>query len=168
IVQLDGHADLRNTLIDDKYSHACIMRRNAEIIGPKNILSVGIRAVSLEEKNYIQENGVNTIPGNFALHENLLPRFSELLIRLPHDIFLTVDLDGLDPTIMPHVGTPVPGGLSWHQTVQLIKELFRRKNVIAADVVEIASNSNSQRSDFTAALLAQKIVAFWARNRRLT
>lgn len=164
IVQFDAHADLRDTLHDDKYSHACIMRRNAEIIGPQNILSVGIRAVSEEERDYIRDNGVNTIPGNFALHDDLLPRFRELLNRLPEHVFLTVDLDGLDPTIMPHVGTPVPGGLSWFQTVSLIRELFKRKKVIAADVVEIASGKGTDRSDFTAALLCQKIVSFWKKH----
>ncbi|MGE4233576.1 MAG: agmatinase [Bacteriovoracia bacterium] len=159
IVQIDAHADLRDQLYGDKFSHACIMRRNAEMIGPQNILSIGIRAVCQEEENYIKENKVNTIPGNFSLHEDLTPKVSELLKKLPDNVFLTIDLDGLDPTIMPHVGTPVPGGLSWFQTVQVINEVFKQKNVVAADVVEIASGSGTQRSDFTAALLCQKILA---------
>lgn len=159
IVQFDAHADLRDELHNDKYSHACIMRRNAEIIGPENILSVGIRAVSEEERDYMRENGVHSIPGNFALHEDIAARAAKLLDKLPENIFLTIDLDGLDPTIMPHVGTPVPGGLSWHQTISVMREVFKKKNVVAADVVEIASSEGSQRSDFTAALLAQKILA---------
>jgi agmatinase len=165
IVQLDAHADMRDELHGDKYSHACIMRRNAEIIGPQNILSIGIRAVSREEREYIAANKVNAIPGNFPLHEDLAPRVRELLARLPEHVFLTVDLDGLDPTIMPHVGTPVPGGLSWHQTMSIVREVFRAKKVVAADVVEIASGPGTQRSDFTAALLCQKIAALWMRAR---
>lgn len=161
IVQFDAHADMRDTLHDDKFSHACIMRRNAEIVGPENILSIGIRAVSNEEHEYIRKNNVKHIPGNFALHEDLLPRARELLAALPEHVFLTIDLDGLDPTIMPHVGTPVPGGLSWYQTMALCKEIFRSKKVVAADVVEIASGPGTARSDFTAALLCQKIVALW-------
>jgi agmatinase len=164
IVQIDAHADLRDTLHGDKFSHACIMRRNAELIGPSNILSVGIRAVSREESDYIRENGVHAIPGNFALHEDLLPRVRELLAKIPDDVFLTIDLDGLDPTVLPHVGTPVPGGLSWHQTVSLVREVFRTKNVVGADVVEIASGEGTERSDFAAALLCQKIAALWVKH----
>lgn len=157
IVQFDAHADLRDQLDGNPYSHACIMRRIAELLGPENILSVGIRAVSEEESNYIQKNKVMHIAGNRGLHEDLLPEFTERLHRLPDKVFLTVDLDGLDPTIMPHVGTPVPGGLSWHQTVSLIRRLFQKKTVIGADVVEIASGPGTERSDFAASLLAQKI-----------
>lgn len=159
IVQFDAHADMRDSLDDNPYSHACIMRRIADRIGPEKILSVGIRAVSEEESIFIHENKVMHIPGNRSLHEDLVPEFTEKLHKLPEKIFLTVDLDGLDPTIMPHVGTPVPGGLSWFQTVSLIKRLFARKTVIAADVVEIASGPGSARSDFAAALLIQKILA---------
>lgn len=165
IVQFDAHADLRDELHGDKFSHACIMRRNAEIIGPKNILSVGVRAVSEEERNYMRDNGVNSIAGNFALHEDLVPRARTLLARLPEHIFLTIDLDGLDPTIMPHVGTPVPGGLSWHQTMSLLREIFRTKKVVAADVVEIASGPSTQRSDFAAALLCRNIASLWRKRR---
>lgn len=160
IVQIDAHADLRDELHGNRYSHACIMRRNAELIGAKNILAVGIRAVSQEEQMFISKNKVNTIAGNFSLDANLVPRLKALLKKIPDDVFLTVDLDGLDPTIMPHVGTPVPGGLSWFQTLSVIREVFRSKNVVAADVVEIASSRESARSDFTAALLCQKIIAF--------
>jgi agmatinase len=158
IVQFDAHADLRDELDGNPYSHACIMRRIAEMLGPEKILSVGIRAVSKEEEDYMKANKVQHISGNRGLHEDLVAEFTEKLHKLPEKIFLTVDLDGLDPTIMPHVGTPVPGGLSWHQSVSLIRRLFAKKTVIGADVVEIASGEGSARSDFTAALLMQKIL----------
>ena len=158
IVQFDAHADLRNELDGNPYSHACIMRRIADRIGPDKILSVGIRAVSEEESIYMRDNKVMHIPGNRALHDDLVPEFTDKLHKLPEKIFLTVDLDGLDPTIIPHVGTPVPGGLSWHQSVSLIRRLFARKSVIGADVVEIASGPTTGRTDFAAALLAQKIL----------
>ncbi|MEW6055959.1 MAG: agmatinase [Bdellovibrionota bacterium] len=163
IVQIDAHADLRNELHGNPYSHACIMRRNAEKVGPRNILSIGIRAVSEEERDYIEKEKVNTIPGNFALHEDLTARVRELLLLLPEHVFFTIDLDGLDPSIMAHVGTPVPGGLSWHQTLSVAREVFRTKKVVGCDVVEIASGAGTERSDFAAALLCQKLAALWVR-----
>lgn len=157
IVQIDAHADLRNEYQNNKYSHACIMRRIAEMTGPENIVSVGIRAICQEEHQYILEHKMKVIYGNKPLHEDLLPDLNEKLAKLPEKVFLTIDLDGLDPTIMPHVGTPVPGGLSWAQTIAVVKRVFERKSVVAADVVEIASGPGSDRSDFIAARLVSHI-----------
>lgn len=157
VVQIDAHADLRNSYQGNPYSHACIMRRISEIVGPQNILGIGIRAVSKEESDFIQANKVPHVGGNRGLHEDLLVDINEKLAKLPERVFLTVDLDGLDPTIMPHVGTPVPGGLSWKQVTDIITRVFERKTVLGADVVEIASGPGTDRSDFAAALLCQKI-----------
>lgn len=157
IVQIDAHADLRDSYQDNRYSHACIMRRIAEITGPENIVSIGIRAICEEEHAFITDNKIKVIYGNQPLSADLLPELNEKLARLPEKVFLTIDLDGLDPTVMPHVGTPVPGGLSWIQTLHVVKRVFERKSVVAADVVEIASGPGSERSDFTAAWLASVI-----------
>lgn len=158
VVQIDAHADLRNSYEGNPYSHACIMRRITETVGTENILGVGIRAICKEEYDFIEENKIQMIPGNRGLEEDLLPDFNDKLNKLPDKVFITVDLDGLDPTVMPHVGTPVPGGLSWKQVSSLITRIFERKTVIGADVVEIASGNGTERSDFAAALLCQKIV----------
>ncbi len=158
IVQIDAHADLRNSYEGNPYSHACIMRRISDTIGTENILGIGIRAICKEEYDLIQEKKISIVPGNRGLDEDLLPEINERLAKLPERVFITVDLDGLDPTVMPHVGTPVPGGLSWKQVTSIITRVFERKIVVGADVVEIASGPGTERSDFAAALLCQKII----------
>ncbi len=158
VVQIDAHADLRNSYQENLYSHACIMRRISETVGVQNILGIGIRAICKEEREFVEENNVAIVPGNRGLHEDLLPDINDKLANLPDRVFITVDLDGLDPTIMPHVGTPVPGGLSWKQATSIIARIFERKTVIGADIVEIASGPGTERSDFAAALLGQKII----------
>ena len=164
VVQIDAHADLRDTYEGNKRSHACIMRRVTEVIGADKILQIGIRAVCEEEATFIADNKVMHLPGNRGLEEDLLPELNEPLARLPEHVFLTIDLDGLDPTIMPDVGTPVPGGLSWQQTISIVRRVFERKAVIGADVVEIASGPGTERSDFAASLLCQKIMTQYIKN----
>lgn len=158
VVQIDAHADLRNSYEGNPYSHACIMRRITESVGTQNILGIGIRAICKEEFEFIQEQNIAMVPGNRGLDEDLLPDINDKLAALPEKVFITVDLDGLDPTVMPHVGTPVPGGLSWKQVTSIIGRVFERKTVVGADIVEIASGPGTERSDFAAALLGQKII----------
>ncbi len=158
IIQIDAHADLRDSYNDDPYSHACIMRRIVQSIDPKKVLSIGVRAICREEHEFMKKHKMPCIYGNRPLHEDILSDLNEKLGKLPQNVFITIDLDGLDPTVMPHVGTPVPGGLSWHQTLGIIRRIFERKAVVGADVVEIASGNGTERSDFLAAVLCQKIL----------
>ena len=89
--------------------------------------------------NFALQNKIGFLIGNRAFHEDYLVDLNEKLARLPKHVFITIDLDGLDPSVLPHVGTPVPGGLSWMQCLSVIRRVFERKAVIGADVVEIAS-----------------------------
>ena len=164
VVQIDAHMDLRDSYEGSKNSHACVMRRIAEIIGPKNIVSIGTRAFCEEEIQYAQRHKIGFVLGNRPFHEDYLADLNEKLARLPKYVFLTIDLDGLDPSVIPDVGTPVPGGLSWMQCISILRRVFERKAVVGADVVEIASKSGSERSDFAASLLCQKILSHAIQN----
>lgn len=161
VIQIDAHADLRSSYESSSNSHACVMRRVAEVLDPSHILSIGVRALCEEEYDYMKENKVNCVWGNRPMHEDLLSELNEKLARIPDKVFLTIDLDGLDPTVIPHVQTPVPGGISWHQCMAIVRRIFERKTVIAADVVELAASPpHSHRSDFLASLLCQKIMYY--------
>ena len=159
IIQIDAHADLRKSYELNPNSHACVMRKVAEVLDPSHILSIGVRATCEEEYGYMKKHGVHCVWGNRSMEEDLLPELNEKLARIPDKVFLTIDLDGLDPSVVPHVQTPVPGGISWYQCMAIVRRLFERKTVIAADVVELAAcPPHSHRSDFLASLLCQKIM----------
>src|SRR4030043_414024 len=130
VLQFDAHTDLINEYEGSKYSHACVMRRIQEQ-GIK-IVQIGIRNTNTEIEEYIKKNQKKLLifeaPG--------LPDIEEVLSGLTKNVYLTFDLDALDPSIMPSVGTPEPGGLLWHETINFIKEISKHVNVVGADVVE--------------------------------
>lgn len=155
IVQFDAHADLRAEYEGTPWSHACVMRRLREDGFPT--LAVGIRALSDEEATLIARDGLPTIWGwELPARE----RFIQLLDRLPPKVYLTFDVDYFDPSLLPATGTPVPGGGTWYPTLELLRELFARKTVVAMDVVELAPQKGDHASDFLAASLAYKCLAY--------
>jgi agmatinase len=155
IVQFDAHADLRPEYEGTPWSHASVMRRLHEDGFPA--LAVGIRALSDEEAALIAAGGPATIWGwELPARE----RFVQLLETLPAKVYLTFDVDFFDPSSMPATGTPVPGGGHWYPTLDCLRELFRRKTVVAMDVVELAPQPGAHASDFLAASLVHKCLAF--------
>lgn len=152
VLQIDAHADLRESYQNSPYNHACVMRRAQEM--GANVVQVGIRNVCVEEKPFI-------VPENMFYAHEIRHRnhwMEEALDRLPGEVYLSIDLDGLDPSILPSTGTPLPGGLSWYQLTDFLTLLFQTKKVVGFDVVELCPNPYNKSSDVLAALLVYKII----------
>jgi len=146
VLSLDAHADLRDSFQNSMYSHACTMRRCLEYC--KKPVWVGVRSMSEEEHKLCKKK-------RFQIYQKI--DVNKIVNECKENVYLTIDLDVLDPSIMPGVGTPVPCGLSVQEVLALLKQLFRKKNVVAADLVELIPFGISE--DIAAALLA-KLVAY--------
>ncbi len=159
ILQIDAHSDLRDSYENSKLSHACVMARVAEI--NKNIIQVGIRAQDKTEFEFIKKN---KIPVFYArdIRANKFGRDwkKKVLSKLKKNVYITFDVDGLDPSIIPSTGTPEPGGLFWDETLDLLKLIGKEKNVVGFDVVELAPVKSHPASNFTAAKLVYKIINY--------
>ncbi len=171
VVMVDAHADLRDRYEGSPLSHACVARRIAE---RRPIVQVGVRSLSAEESAFIEESGITTVFASTIASERCAgggghahPAWIDAALRSVETdaVYLTLDLDGLDPSIMPAVGTPEPGGLLWHETLAFIEALFERKTVVAADVVELCPIPGMAAPDFLAARLAYKIAGHALRAR---
>lgn len=165
VVQLDAHADLRSSLDDEAFSHACAASRSLDV-GVGRLLQAGIRAYSLEEAERIQsDERITTFFARDTQHPHTggaaWQAWLDQLSSLTGPVHFTLDIDGLDGALVPATGTPVPGGLSYWQAVETIEALFANPNVvvISADVNEIVAQHDTPLTQFTAAGLATKIVA---------
>ena len=156
ILQFDAHADLRNSYQNTPVSHACVMRRAMEY---NPIEQVGIRSLSREEAVFIKESGLKPFyaPAVLADREAVL---QELLTRLLPEVYITIDLDVLDPSIMPAVGTPEPGGLGWYDLLFFLRHIARERHVLAFDVVELLPQPGNVAPDFLAAKLIYKLLNY--------
>ncbi|MEE9555083.1 MAG: agmatinase [candidate division Zixibacteria bacterium] len=152
VLHIDAHSDLRDTYQGSRDSHACVMSRISEVCA---FVSVGIRSFcdSENERRAIR-NGRIISSRDYEL--NSIPN---ILSMLPSDVYITFDLDGLDPSVMPAVGTPEPGGLLWNEAIELLTKIGREKRIVGADVVELAPIPGLIYPDFTAARLAYKIIS---------
>jgi agmatinase len=159
MVQIDAHSDLRDEFEGSRFSHACVARRVLEL--GAEVVQLGIRAISREEAELIGEErgrlkvffGEELRAGDGYLEE-LAARVSG------KQIFLTIDVDGLDPAIMGATGTPVPGGLSWWQALDVVRTVARAGTVVAADCVELAPQPGQHACDFVAAQLVYKAMSY--------
>ena len=165
VVQIDAHADLRDELNGEKFSHGTVIRRVLDA-GVGNVIQIGVRTYSLEEEEIIQNDGrVRTWFARDLIKVN--PNLSDwdLMIdeikRIEGPIWLTFDIDGLDGSLVPATGTPVPGGLSYWGAIEIIESLFSAKNaeIIGADINEISTSQGTNLTEFSAALIATKILA---------
>jgi agmatinase len=156
ILQIDAHADLKDEFDGSKLSHACVMRRISEF--NKNITQVGIRALDKDEADYIKKYKINT----FFAHEKF--NIKKILKTLKKNVYVTIDLDGFDPSIIPDVGTPEPAGLQFKQVTDLLKEVFKHRNVVGADVVELCPTKNSELSAYSSAKLVYKLIGNYSIN----
>jgi agmatinase len=152
-LQLDAHADLRASYEGTPFSHACIGRRLAEL-GP--LVQVGIRSLTREENLYIKRGAVKT----FFWHRlEEIPHWEEEVLRsLAQEVYVTIDLDVLDPAIMPATGTPEPGGLSWKALTALLRRVAREKTVVGFDAVELTPIPGLVAPDFLAAKLIYRFL----------
>lgn len=151
VLQIDAHADLRDEYHGSPYNHACVMRRAQECA---RVVQVGIRSVCEEEK-------CNIVPENIFYAHNIVGRTGwedEVLERLTGNVYISFDLDGLDPSILPATGTPLPGGLQWYPTLNLLEKVFRVRRVVGFDVVELCPQEGNVVSDVLAASLVYKMM----------
>jgi agmatinase len=154
VLHLDAHADLAPAYRGDKYSHGSVMARVQEIPSISNIVSVGIRSMAKEEKKYI--NKKNT----FFAH-NLEDGWEDKAVNLLSDqVYITFDIDALDPSLVPSTGTPEPGGLMWNQAMKLLKKVADKKNIIGFDLVELSPIKNIIAPDFLAAKIVYKLLSY--------
>jgi agmatinase len=162
VVQVDAHADLRDAYEGDRYSHASVMRRVVEAGVP--LVQLGCRAYCEEERDARKKykvlfyDGVDLVPR--AIDRIKLPK------GFPKKVFFTLDVDGMDPSVLPATGTPVPGGLGWYQTLALFESVARQRRLIGFDVMEYAPIEGFHAYDFTAALLTYKLMGIAQRTAR--
>lgn len=156
VLQLDAHADLRETYQDTPWSHACVMRRIHELGVP--IVPVGIRAVSVEEADFAREQDIPVFWSHRIAHGE--GWMETAISALTDDVYVTFDVDFFDPSLVPSTGTPEPGGGGWHETLQFLAHVFREKRVVGMDVVELAPMEGFHAPDFVAARLVYRAFGY--------
>jgi N1-aminopropylagmatine ureohydrolase len=161
ILQIDAHLDLRDDDSDyndhdpSRYAHSCVMRRAREL--GFQTCAVGIRAYSREEHRFAMAEALPV----FEWGRGEEPKVEKILAAITTErIYLTIDVDGFDPAVAPATGTPVPGGLSWAYGTRLVRELCLAKNVIGADVVEVAPVAGAGLTEYAAAQLCYDILCY--------
>lgn len=153
VLQLDAHADLRDEYNGSKFNHACVMARAKELCP---IVQVGIRSMDSSEKERMDKS-------NVFFAEEIHTRtdwIKKAVSRLSANVYVTVDLDVLDPSTMPSTGTPEPGGLSWYDVLDMLKAVNEKKNIVGFDVVELCPDDRNKAPDFLAAKLIYKILSY--------
>jgi agmatinase len=163
VLQLDAHGDLREEWEGTPWSHACVMRRVADAV---NLVQVGIRAIDASERALMRKRrkSITTIFGEELDGSDAW--IDRALAALGDDVYLTVDIDYFDPSLVPATGTPEPGGGQWYPTMRLLRRLFAERNVVAADVVELAPLPGNAAPDFLTAKLVYKLIGYWKHGRR--
>ncbi|MCR9228738.1 MAG: agmatinase [Flavobacteriaceae bacterium] len=153
VLQIDAHTDLRKEYMGSKYNHACAMYEAKETT---NLVQVGIRSMDHAETLVMDRDNV------FFAHEMVSDDFwmDSALDLMTDDVYISFDLDALDPSIMPSTGTPEPGGLFWYETLDFLRRVFREKNVVGFDIVELCPNKIDRSSDFLAAKLYYKMLSY--------
>lgn len=158
ILQVDAHCDLRPSYDGNPFSHASIGYRLYEHLPKPLITQVGIRNVSWQEARWMETESpkINIFWARMQDKWN----FNEIVNTLSDNVYLTIDVDGLDSSIMPSTGTPEPGGMNWYQLMELIKHVCVRKNVVGADIVELSPIAGLHAPDFLTAKLAYKLIGY--------
>ena len=155
VLQIDAHADLRDAYQSEPHSHACAMRRT---LAHARLVQVGIRNISAEEVEVLPSLDT-TIFYDWNMRDD--PAWIDrVLDALSETVYITIDLDGIDPGLMPAVGTPEPGGLSWRELTRLLRRTFEQKQVVACDVVELCPIPGMASPNFIAAKLVYKLLTY--------
>ncbi len=155
VLQIDAHADLRDSYDGTPHSHASTMRRIVEVCPA---VQVGIRSLSAEEARAIPSLPTRVFYAKDI--ENSTSWIEQVVEALSDNIYLTIDVDGLDPSLVPSTGTPEPGGLSWYQVLRLLRAVTTKRKVVAMDVVELSGSTSETVSSFTAAKLIYKTLGY--------
>lgn len=155
VLQIDAHADLRDTYMGTRYNHACAMRRVLEYAP---CTQVGIRSMSTEEAQV-----ASTLPTDIFYDVNMRDDanwIEQVVESLGESVYITIDVDGLDPAIMPATGTPEPGGLSWYELLALLRAVISARNVVGCDIVELSPLPGMAAPNFLCAKLIYKILTY--------
>lgn len=153
VLQLDAHADLREEYDGSKFNHACAVYQASQTT---KLIQVGIRSMDKSELN-------NMVEEQTYFAEQIIQDedwMTDSIDQMTENVFITIDLDAFDPSIVPSTGTPEPGGLMWFETLEYLKMVFEKKNVVGFDIVELCPNPNEKSSDFLAAKLYYKMLAY--------
>lgn len=162
VLQIDAHADLRDEYDGTPHSHASIMARVVKDLRIPSV-QVGIRSISGDEARSLKGD----LPTTIYWARDIVGRtdwIDEAIDRLTDNVYLTIDIDGLDPSIVPTTGTPEPGGLGWYETLTLIRKLAERKRVVGMDLVEYSYNEHYDSPAFLCSKLVYKSLAYIFRN----
>jgi len=156
ILQLDAHADLRDEYQGTKYNHACIGRRLLELAP---LTQVGVRSLDRAQADYLRsEKRLKVFYASRIIGQK--DWIEEVISTLSPNVYLSFDLDVLDPGIMPAVGTPEPGGLSWYETLDFLRRLTEKKRIVSFDLVELSPQPGNIAPDFLAAKLVYKLLGY--------
>ena len=162
VVQFDAHADLRQEYEGTIHSHACAMRRVLD--NGFSLFQIGVRSLSFKEEVFRRDLGIGRLDAvdifRKGIPGTILPE------DFPRNIYLTIDVDVFDPSLMPSTGTPEPGGLFWHQMMQILEQVIAGRNVVGFDVVELAPIPGFHAPDFTAARLIYNLMGMIVRSRK--
>ncbi|CAM4171891.1 agmatinase [Zobellia roscoffensis] len=153
VLQIDAHADLRESYEGTKYNHACAVHEASQTT---NLIQVGIRSMDSIEKSFMDEEKT------FFAHDMAQDEYwmDKVIEAMTDNVLITFDLDAFDPSIMPSTGTPEPGGLFWYETLEFLRKVFEEKNVVGFDIVELCPNPSEKSSDFLAAKLYYKMLSY--------
>jgi agmatinase len=153
VLQLDAHTDLRPVYEGSVYNHACVMARAKEVAP---IVQVGIRSMAYEEIQFAEKDRI------FYSHELYYNKelYNSAIEKLTDNVYVTIDLDVFDPSIMPSTGTPEPGGLGYYEVMHFLKDVIKHKNVVAFDVVELCPSDVNKSPDFMAAKIVYQLLSY--------
>ena len=167
VLQIDAHPDLRDAYEGTRYGHGCVMRRVLDDRSVGALVQVGLRAVSPEDAEAQRaDRRVRPFHAFDLARRDRADWVAAVVEALPREVYLTFDVDGLDPSIVPGTGTPEPGGLGWWDAMALLREVAARRRVVAFDVVELLPQRDAPLSEFAAARLVMKILGYLAAARR--
>jgi agmatinase len=153
VLHIDAHADIRKSYNGSKFNHACAVHEASQTT---NLIQVGIRSMDAIEKTFMDEEKT------FFAHDMVNDEYwtDKVIDLMTDNVFITFDLDVLDPSIMPSTGTPEPGGLFYYETLEFLKQVFEDKNVVGFDIVELCPNKTDKTSDYLAAKLYYKMLSY--------
>lgn len=153
VLQLDAHSDLRPEYMGSACNHACALHEASKTC---NTVQVGIRSMDTVELPFVKKENFFT---SYDIRKN--PNWmNDVVSRLTDNVYITIDLDAFDPAIMPSTGTPEPGGLLWNETLDLLKKVYHKCNVVGFDIVELAPSEGAHAPDFLAAKLYYKLLSY--------
>lgn len=161
VLQFDAHADMRDRYEGNPHSHACVMRRVREDLGIQ-VYQLGVRASCLEEQEYRAGRQIPRIDARDLVPSGIMD--FQFPVTFPPYLFVSFDVDGLDPSIMPSTGTPVPGGIGWYQALSLLESAASQRKIIGFDLVELAPIEQLHAPNYLAAELCHRIMGIIQRS----